>query len=149
VTWQYGFDRGKTSKGRVDPGSPHSTFYKGEIAMQYMLMCYMDSKLWGNLPDSQINEIMQEYDGLMESLVKSGKCSASMRLQSTSTSKTVRAKNGRPASIDGPFAETREQLGGFHIVDCKDLDEAVSIAGRIPTIKVGGTIEVRPVMPKP
>jgi hypothetical protein len=59
----------------------------------------------------------------------------------------VREKNGKLISTDGPFAETKEQLGGYHLIECNDLDEALSIAGRIPTLRVGGAVEVRPLMP--
>jgi hypothetical protein len=59
---------------------------------------------------------------------------------------TLREKNGRLITIDGPFVESKEQLGGYHLVECKDLDEALAIARRIPTLRVGGSIEVRPVV---
>jgi hypothetical protein len=60
---------------------------------------------------------------------------------------TLREKNGKLVTTDGPFAESKEQLGGYHLVECRDLDEAMAIAGRIPTLRVGGSIEVRPVVP--
>ncbi|OFZ87890.1 MAG: hypothetical protein A3I62_02370 [Betaproteobacteria bacterium RIFCSPLOWO2_02_FULL_62_79] len=67
------------------------------------------------------------------------------KLQSTASATSVRGKNGKPVITDGPFTETKEQLGGYHLVECRDLNEALSLAARIPTIRVGGTIEVRPV----
>ena len=66
------------------------------------------------------------------------------RLASADTATTVRAVDGELLLTDGPFAETKEQLGGYHLVECSDLDEALSIAMRIPTLRVGGTVEVRP-----
>ncbi len=59
----------------------------------------------------------------------------------------MREKNGKRVTTDGPFAETKEQIGGYYLVECKDLDEAISIAGRIPSIRAGGSIEVRPLVP--
>ena len=113
--------------------------------MQYLLMCCFDEKQWENLPEAQREGIMREYGELVRDLVKSGHHLAGAKLRSTSTATTVRGKNGKPAIVDGPFAETKEQLGGYHLVECKNLDEAISIAKRIPTLPFGGTVEVRPV----
>jgi hypothetical protein len=115
--------------------------------MQYLLLCCFDETRWAQLPDAQQDQIMQEYSAFLQGLVKSGHFRASAKLQSASTSTTVREKNGKLITTDGPFAETKEQLGGYHIVECQDLDEALAIARRIPTLRVGGAIEVRPVMP--
>jgi hypothetical protein len=115
--------------------------------VQYMLMCCFDEELWAKVPETQKGAVMQEYDELMQAIGKSGHLRASVRLQPSSTSTTVRESNGKPVITDGPFAETKEQLGGYHVVECKDLDEAIAIAGRIPTLRVGGSIEVRPVVP--
>lgn len=112
--------------------------------MQYMLMCCFDEKRWEGIPESQRDGIMRDYGDLVQSLVESGRYLTGGKLQSTSAATTVRGKNGKPAVTDGPFAETKEQLGGYHLIECKDLDEAISIAKRIPTVPFGGTIEVRP-----
>ena len=112
--------------------------------MQYMLMCCFDERRWEEIPESQRDEIMRDYGALLQSLDKSGQHVATGKLQPTSNATTIREKNGKPAITDGPFAETKEQLGGYHLIECKDLDEAISIAKRIPTIPFGGTIEVRP-----
>lgn len=117
--------------------------------MQYMLLCYHDEKRWNALPKTQRDEIMDAYGEWTQAIVKSGHFRASAKLQATSATTTVREKNGKRVVTDGPFAETKEQLGGFHLVECKDLDEAIGIAGRIPTLPTGGTIEVRPVEPIP
>jgi hypothetical protein len=120
---------------------------KGENAMQYMLMCCFDETLWAKMPEVQKGQIMQEYGAFIQSIVKSGHFRASTKLHPTSMATTVREQHGKLITTDGPFAETKEQLGGYHLVECQDLDEAIEIARRIPTLRVGGTIEVRPVVP--
>ncbi len=117
--------------------------------MQYLLMCYFNEELWAKIPESQRSEIMQEYGNFVQGIVKSGHYRAGAMLQLSSTAATVREQNGKRVVTDGPFAETKEQLGGYHLVECKDLDEAIAIAVRIPTIRVGGSIEVRPLVPEP
>jgi hypothetical protein len=89
--------------------------------------------------------IWGEYMAFTGSVKESGHMRAGEPLESTATATTVRVKAGKTVRTDGPFAETREQLGGFYIVEAKDLDEAVGIAARIPTAK-HGSIEVRPIM---
>ena len=111
--------------------------------MKYMLMCCIEEKLWEEIPESQRDGIMREYGELLQSLDKSGQHLATGKLQSSSTATTIRGRNGKPVITDGPFAETREQLGGYHLVECKDLDEAISIAKRFPTLPFGGAVEVR------
>jgi hypothetical protein len=117
--------------------------------MKYMLMCCIDEKAWTQLPDSEMHRIMQEYGALIQNLVTSGQFRGGGQLRSTSSATTVRMKSGKLALTDGPFAETKEQLGGYHLVECRDLDEALSIAARIPTLPAGGAIEVRPLEPSP
>jgi len=112
--------------------------------MQYLLLCCFDEKQWEAMPDSQRDGIMRDYGELLKSLDESGHHLASAKLQSSLTATTVRGRNGKPVITDGPFAETKEQLGGYHVIECKDLDEAILIAKRIPTIPFGGTVEVRP-----
>ena len=111
--------------------------------MRYLLMCCFDEKRWGAIPESQRHAIMRDYGELLRSLDRSGQHLSSGQLQSSSTATTVRAVSGKPTVTDGPFAETKEQLGGYHLIECNDRDEAISIAQRIPTIPYGGTIEVR------
>lgn len=112
--------------------------------MQFLLMCCFDEREWERIPESRRGEIMQEYGAWEQDLLKSGYYRAGAKLQPSPAAKTLRARNGKPFVTDGPFAETKEQLGGYHLIECKDLDEALSIAMRIPTLGVGGTIEVRP-----
>ncbi len=118
---------------------------KGERIMQYLLMCCFEEKRWEELPEVQRAKIMEDYRSLEQDLVKSGHYQAGAKLGPSSTTTTVRLKKDKPVITDGPFAETKEQLGGYHLVECRDLDEAIAIALRIPTLPVGGTIEVRPV----
>ncbi len=113
--------------------------------MQYLLMCCFEEKQWEKIAQPQRDGIMQEYGKFVQGLVTSGHYLGGAKLQSTSTATTLRGKHGKPAITDGPFAETKEQLGGYHLVECKDLDDAIALAKRIPTLRVGGTIEVRPV----
>lgn len=112
--------------------------------MQYLLMCCFDETRWDAIPGPQRDEVMNEYGEWIGSMAKSGHYLAGGKLQSSASATTVRMKNGKPAITDGPFAETKEQLGGYHVLDCRDLDEALAMAQRIPTLRVGGTIEVRP-----
>src|SRR5262245_15149387 len=113
--------------------------------MQYMLMCCFDEKRWEEIPESQRDAIMQEYGEFVQSLVNSGHYVTGARLQSSSTATTIRGKSGKPTITARHVVETKEQLGGDHMIDGKDLAEAISIGNRIPTIPFGGTIEVRPV----
>lgn len=113
--------------------------------MQFLLICCFDEDLWEKIPEVKRDAIMEEYRAFEQELVKSGRYRAGAKLGPSSTAKTIREKNGTSATTDGPFAETKEQIGGYHLVACKDLDEAIDIAKRIPTLPVGGTIEVRPV----
>lgn len=112
--------------------------------MKYLLLCCFDEKQWEAIPEVQRSGIMREYGELLRDLDKSGHHLASAKLQSSSAATTIRGRNGKPNFTDGPFAETKEQLGGYHLVECKDLDEAIAIAKRIPTIPFGGAVEVRP-----
>lgn len=112
--------------------------------MQYLLMCCFDEKRWDDLPESERDGIMQEYGEVIRSMSSSGHYVTGAKLKATSAATTVREKNGKPVITDGPFAETKEQLGGYHVLECKDLDEAIAMARRIPTLRAGGTVEVRP-----
>jgi hypothetical protein len=112
--------------------------------MQYLLMCCFDEKEWDALPKTQRDEVMRDYGAWIENTAKTGHYLAGAKLQATASATTLRGKGGKPLITDGPFAETKEQLGGYHVLDCKDLDEALAIASCIPTLRVGGTIEVRP-----
>ena len=112
--------------------------------MQYLLMCCFEEKAWNAIPEQERDGVMREYAAWIDGAAASGHYRAGGKLKPSAVSTTVRVKNGKPVITDGPFAETREQLGGYHVLDCRDLDEALALAARIPTLRVGGTIEVRP-----
>ena len=112
--------------------------------MQYLLLCCFDEERWNAIPESERGQVMLEYGELVEDLARSGHYLGGAKLQSCGTATTIRARNGKPTATDGPFAETKEQMGGYHLVECHDLDEAIAIASRIPTIRLGGVVEVRP-----
>ena len=112
--------------------------------MQYLLMCCFDEKQWDAIPKAERDAVMQEYGEWIQATNRTGHYLTGAKLQSSGSATTVRGKNGKAVITDGPFAETKEQLGGYHLLDCKDLDEALAIAARIPTVRMGGTIEVRP-----
>ena len=112
--------------------------------MQYLLMCCFDETLWARLPDPERQRIMREYGEFQRDIERSGHHRGGAKLGASSTATTVRERNGKSIVTDGPFAETKEQLGGYHLVECANLDEAIAIARRIPTLGAGGSIEVRP-----
>ena len=111
--------------------------------MQYMLMCCFDETAWNRLPDTQKEKIMRDYGEWIQNLVDTGHFRGGAKLHPAPSANTVRMKNGSIDFTDGPFAETKEQLGGYHLIDCTDLNEAMSIAARIPTLPAGGSVEVR------
>ena len=116
--------------------------------MQYMLLIYETE---GRDRGSQeYAQLMREYMAFTEDIVKSGNFKAGDALEMTSSATTVRVRNGKTVATDGPFAETKEQLGGYYLVDAKDLDEAIALAARIPAACTG-SIEVRPIrnVPRP
>jgi hypothetical protein len=114
--------------------------------MQYMLLCCIDEREWNGLPQAARDGVMRDYHALIDELATRGAYVIGGKLQDSATATTVRGSASRPVLTDGPFAETKEQLGGFHIVECRDLDAAIAIARRIPTLPVGGRIEVRPLV---
>jgi hypothetical protein len=116
--------------------------------MQFMLMCCIEESRWHALPEAERNAVMRDYGAWVAGLKHAGQHRTTEKLAWSPAAKTLRVKDGRRIVTDGPFAETKEQLGGFHIVECRDMDEALALAARIPTLRVGGTIEVRPVEPR-
>ena len=107
--------------------------------MKYLCLVYLDEKRLDELPD----EDCVAYDTAIR---KSGQCVASEALESVQTATTVRVRNGKLAVTDGPFADTKEQLAGFYMIEAKDLNEAIQFASKIPPARVG-SIEVRPIRP--
>ena len=112
--------------------------------MRYLMMICADEKKVQALNETDGGAILAEYGAFMEEMGKRGVLQGGERLQPTATAATVQVRNGSVLTSDGPFAETKEQLGGFFLVDCKDRDEALEIAAKIPGARLG-TIEVRPI----
>lgn len=112
---------------------------------QYMLLIYEDETLWQRLSEDERNSIMGEYFAYSKELREAGAYLDGAPLQRTMTARTVRLRDGEQLATDGPFAETKEQLGGFYMVEAESIDEAVQWAAKIPSARLG-SIEVRPVM---
>ena len=113
--------------------------------MQYLLMIYQSEAEAGKIDAATSQKIIEEYGAFTRSIIQSGNFKAGDALQPTSTATTVRVRDGKTLTTDGPFAETLEQLGGYYLIEAKDLDAALAIAARIPDARYG-SIEVRPIM---
>jgi hypothetical protein len=113
--------------------------------VKYMMLVYMDEQA---MDEAERQACYSESTRLAHDLQEKGQYVAASPLQRVETATSVRVREGRPLVTDGPFAETREQLGGFYIIDAENLDEAIAIAARIPPARKG-TIEIRPVMELP
>src|SRR5262245_30526039 len=116
----------------------------GERAMKFMLLCYDDESFWKNAGQAVLDAAREEAVQLTHELNSRGQYLRASPLQPAATATSVRLRDGRRLVTDGPFAETRGVLGGFYLIDVKDLNEAVSIAARHPGARVG-TVEIRPV----
>lgn len=116
--------------------------------MQYLLLIYNNEQNWMGLNEADRSALSAEYMTYSQSIAQSGHYKGGNALQPTSTATTVRVRAGKRSTTDGPFAETREHLGGYYLVDAKDLDEAIALAERIPGARMG-SIEVRPIRPMP
>lgn len=112
--------------------------------MRYLLLICSDETQIRAMSEAEGSAVLAEYGRFMEEMGKRGVLQGGERLQPTATAATIQVRNGRVLTSDGPFAETKEQLGGYFLVDCKDRDEALEIAAKIPGAKLG-TIEVRPI----
>ena len=116
--------------------------------MRYMLLIYGDPAIGESMTPEEGQKVMSDYYAFTQSIVESGELVSGEPLQGVETATTVRVRDGRTATTDGPFAETKEVLGGYYLVDCKDLDRALEVAARIPGAQ-HGSIEVRPIMELP
>jgi hypothetical protein len=114
--------------------------------MNYLLLIYSNEAEFRALGEDKLKKMSDEYVEFTKSIVQAGNFKAGDRLKPVSSASTVRVRNGKTAVTDGPFAETREQLGGYYLIDAKNLDEATAIASRIPGARLG-SIEVRPIWP--
>ena len=115
--------------------------------MQYLLLIYASEAEGAKQDPAVMTTAIKDYGEFTKSIIQAGQFKAGDRLKPTSTATTVRVRNGKTVTTDGPFAETREQLGGYYLVEAKNLGEATGIAARIPGAK-WGSIEVRPIWPK-
>jgi hypothetical protein len=113
--------------------------------MQYLCLIYEDETLWQKMPKAETDKIYGEYVAFGDGIKKSGHYVGGNALQPTQTATTVRVRNGKVSSTDGPFAETKEQLGGYYLVEAKDLNDAIQVASKIPSARLG-SVEVRPIM---
>ena len=113
--------------------------------MKYLCLIYENEKQWESLSPAQSEAIMGEYFAFTDGIRKNGKHLAGEALQPTATATTVRVRNGKVSTTDGPFAETKEQLGGFYLIEANDLNDAIQVAAKIPSARMG-SIEVRPVV---
>jgi hypothetical protein len=109
-----------------------------------MLLIYDNEKTWAQMSEAESKKYMNEYFAFTEEVKKAGKLVAGDALQPTHTATTVRVRDGKRLTTDGPFAETKEQLGGYYLIEAKDLDDAMTIAAKIPSARIG-SIEVRPI----
>jgi hypothetical protein len=112
--------------------------------MRYALLICDEEKRWAEMSEDEAGAQMAAYMAFGEEMGARGVLQGGERLQPVGTATTVRVRDGEVLTSDGPFAETKEQLGGFYLVDCKDLDEAIEVASRIPGAQ-HGSIEVRPI----
>lgn len=112
--------------------------------MKYLCLVYCDEQNLAALSQNDYDRLVSEHGMLNEELSKNGKFIAANALEPVRVATTLRIRNGKLSATDGPFAETKEQLAGFYLIEAQDLDDAMHIAGRIPAIRLG-TVEVRPV----
>jgi hypothetical protein len=114
--------------------------------MEYLLLIYDNEADFAKMSKTDMDAMYAAYGAFTQSIQQSGNHRAGQQLQPVSTATTVRVRDGKRVVTDGPFAETREQLGGFYLIEAKDLDEALAIAERVPSARIG-SIEVRPLVP--
>jgi hypothetical protein len=113
------------------------------MTMKYLLLIHGNEQEWDDLGEAEQGRIMENYRQFSEDIVASGHFVSGSQLAPVSMATSVRIRDGKRVVTDGPFAETREQLGGYYVIEAKDLDEAIGIAARIPSAHMG-TVEVRP-----
>jgi hypothetical protein len=112
--------------------------------MRYLCLIYDEEEKLNALDRSEWDSLLGEYFAFTNDLRESGHFLAGESLQPVQTATTVRVRNGKISTTDGPFAETKEQLGGFYLIDARDLNDAIQVASRIPSARIG-SIEVRPI----
>ena len=112
--------------------------------MRYLCLIYDDEKKLGAMPKGESDAFMGEYFSFTEGIKKTGHYIGGEALQPVQTATTVRVRAGKVSTTDGPFAETKEQLGGYYLINAKDLNDAIQVASKIPSARLG-TVEVRPI----
>ena len=112
--------------------------------MKFLCLIYDNESQWTAMTKSEVDTLMSEFRTFTEKIKGSGHYIAGNRLQPTQTARTIRIRNGKLLATDGPFAETKEQLGGYYMIEAKDLTDAVQVASRIPSARFG-SVEVRPI----
>jgi hypothetical protein len=112
--------------------------------MKYLCLIYDDEKKVSAMPKDETDAFVSEYFAFTEGIRKSGHYLGGHALQSVQTATTVRTRDGRVSTTDGPFAETKEQLGGFYLINARDLNDAIQVASKIPSAR-RGSVEVRPI----
>lgn len=113
--------------------------------MNYLCLIYQDETLWQTRSKAELDDLRREYFAFRDDIKASGHYIGANPLQPTQTATTVRVRNGKISATDGPFAETREQLGGYFLIEARDLDDAIRVAAKIPGARFG-SVEVRPIM---
>jgi hypothetical protein len=113
--------------------------------MQYMLLIYDDEAQFAGMGDEERNRLMGEYFAYTDELRQAGAFVAGDALQPTPSATSVRLRDGERLVTDGPYAETKEQLGGYYLIDAPNLDDAIEAASKMPNIVTGGSVEVRPI----
>ena len=113
--------------------------------MKYLCLIYENEKAWQTISKEESDQVMADYMKFTDDIGKSGHLLGGEALQPTNSATTVRVRNGKVTTTDGPYVETKEQLGGYYLIEAKDLNDAIQVAGRIPGARSGG-VEVRPIM---
>ena len=116
--------------------------------MQYLILIYDEEKKWADMPKAEAEKMFGQYGKYTQELMQSGVMKGGAQLKPVATATTLRTKGGKLVTTDGPFAETKEQLGGFYLIDVPDLDSALKWARQVPSVHTG-SIEVRPLVPSP
>jgi hypothetical protein len=130
----------------IDPAFPGGFGGAGlsEGAMKYLCLIYDDEKKWETMSKAEADAYMGEYFAFTDAVKASGHYIAGHALKPVQTATTVRSRNGKLSTTDGPFAETKEQLGGYYLIEARDLNDALQVAQKIPSVRTG-SIEVRPI----
>jgi hypothetical protein len=119
------------------------TGWKENRAMKYILLIYGDERVWASMTREEMEKVLADHAAYGEAMAKAGVMQGGAELQPVSTATSIRFEGGKPRTVDGPFAETREQLGGYYVIDVENLDQAIHWAEKMPGM-TQGTVEIRP-----